>query len=110
MSATDQSIESTLANDPEMLEIIELFVDQMPARMAALSEAWSARDHDKLAMCAHRLKGACAGYGYATVGDAAAALEAALNGVEDLKDDAIGDRVEDLIDLCRRMVVMIEQP
>lgn len=107
MSGRDQCIESTLAGDPEMLELIEMFVDQMPTRVEAMRSAWQARDHVLLSRCAHQLKGASAGYGYETVGEAAGELERALNG--DAMDESLHDQVEHLIDLCRRVVVTTER-
>lgn len=105
MATSDQIIASTLAGDPEMLQIIELFVEQMPSRAEALQAAWQQRDRDGLVRCAHQLKGASAGYGYAPLGAAAGALERALSDMDGTLDESIHDQVESLIDLCLRVVV-----
>ncbi len=109
MTDAQPPIESDFADDPEMLEIIELFVDQMPSRISTLESAWRDRDHASLLRAAHQLKGASAGYGYASVGDAAGELEDALRSHEDALIESMAAQVNELVDLCRRVVVSVER-
>jgi HPt (histidine-containing phosphotransfer) domain-containing protein len=97
-------IHSDLASDADMLEIIQMFVDEMPERVARLEEAWHESNIDSLARIAHQLKGASAGYGYSAVGDAAAALESSLKSADhDLS--SVQSQFEELINLCTRVIV-----
>jgi HPt (histidine-containing phosphotransfer) domain-containing protein len=93
---------SEFANDPEMAELVELFVSEMPERIAALQRAWEEKHLTDLTRLSHQLKGASAGYGFPTIGTAAAVLEAdlkRLNGAEQAID-ALAKQFQDLIDLC----------
>jgi len=97
-------IHSDLASDADMLEIIQLFVDEMPERVAELEQAWQANNIDLLTRVAHQLKGASPSYGYSSVGDAAAALEKSLKSADhDLS--SVQSQLEDLINLCSRVIV-----
>ena len=66
---------SSFVDDPEMTEIVGLFVRELPARIEALRAAWSSGEAPALARLAHQLKGAAPGYGFAPIGEAAEALE-----------------------------------
>lgn len=68
---------STLADDPDMGELVELFVDELPARIAALTAAFAAGDVETLGRCAHQLKGAAGSYGFDAMTPALLRLEQA---------------------------------
>ena len=68
---------STLADDPDMGELVELFVDELPARIAALNAAFAAGDVDGLGRFAHQLKGAAGSYGFDAMTPALLRLEQA---------------------------------
>jgi HPt (histidine-containing phosphotransfer) domain-containing protein len=95
---------SQYATDPEMVELIELFLSEMPDRLKALEAAWRNAQVPQLTRMAHQLKGSCAGYGFPTLGTAASTLEERLRA---LQGDAgtltrLQAEFNDLIDLCRR--------
>lgn len=66
---------SSLANDPEMGELIDLFLAELPERVAALGRAAGAGDIQTVARLSHQLRGAAGGYGFPTIGQAAGAVE-----------------------------------
>jgi HPt (histidine-containing phosphotransfer) domain-containing protein len=66
---------STYADDPEMGELIGMFVGELPKRLAELEASAAAHDCAALARLAHQIKGAAGGYGYGSITDAARALE-----------------------------------
>lgn len=68
---------SRFANDPEMREIVALFVAEAPDRLRSMQEAWSQGDLRRVRTLAHQIKGAAGGYGYPEISAAAGALEAA---------------------------------
>ncbi len=92
---------SEFANDPEMAEIIGVFVRDLPARVAAMQQSLTAGDLATLRSLAHRLKGAAGGYGFPSITDYARVLEETVARTEDLK--AIRAAVNDLVALCRRV-------
>ncbi|MEQ8785800.1 MAG: Hpt domain-containing protein [Pirellulaceae bacterium] len=66
-----------MSDDPDLGEIVEMFVDEMPERVAALEGSLKARDWEQLGRLAHQLKGACVSYGFHQMTPLAATLEAA---------------------------------
>lgn len=98
--AKGASLQSEFADDPEMREIVEFFINDLTARMDSIRQAFDDSDRARLKTLAHQLKGAAGGYGFPSIGLAASAVERELMGHEaDLA--ALGDKVEELIRLCR---------
>lgn len=95
-----QRLESQLANDPEMTELVQLFLSELPQRIDAVSRAWEERELATLKRLAHQLKGSCAGYGYPSIGAAAASVETDLTG--DAPLEKVAKDVDELLALCRR--------
>jgi HPt (histidine-containing phosphotransfer) domain-containing protein len=91
---------STLADDPDLAEIVELFVQEMPERIARLLDRFRKSDREGLRRVAHQLKGAAGSYGFTPVSPAAARLEGAI--VQSRPEEEISQALDDLIDLCRR--------
>jgi HPt (histidine-containing phosphotransfer) domain-containing protein len=89
-----------------MREILELFVQEMPARIGELQASWGKRELDKVGRLAHQLKGAGGGYGFPVISDAAATLEQSIKGLNSAPTDtvlaSVKEQVDALVDLCRR--------
>lgn len=66
---------SDFADDPDMAEIVALFVSELPQRMAAMQAALAGNDIERLRTLAHQLKGAAGGYGFPKLGEAAALID-----------------------------------
>lgn len=96
----DAAIYSTLADDPDLGDLVDLFVGEMPDRIQSFQDRMEASDHEGLRRLAHQMKGAAGSYGFATITHSAARLENALREAE--PEDVVHSAVEDLIDLCRR--------
>lgn len=96
---------SLFADDPEMVEIIEMFVREMPERIAEFRACWDRRELDRLTRLAHQLKGAGGGYGYPALGDAAGKLEHTLKQLVEEGATVALPRLQaefnELLDLCR---------
>lgn len=106
----DAPLVSEFAADPDMHELIGMFVDEMPERIRTLEQLAAAGDFESLKRLAHQLKGASGGYGFPTVGNAAGQLEQSLKallaagsnqGTSD-RLAAIRSEVESLVELCQR--------
>lgn len=94
-------LRSEFAGDPDMQELIRFFVSAMPDRIRSLEDSFREQRLSDLRVIAHQLKGASAGYGFRSVGDAARTLEDDLKqarGLETIRAD-----VEELLGLCRRL-------
>ncbi|MCL2701787.1 MAG: ATP-binding protein [Phycisphaerae bacterium] len=74
-------IYSELADEPELADVIDSFVRQLPQRLAEMQQAFAAGAYNELTRLAHRVKGAGGSYGYPTLTNRAKELEdAAKNG------------------------------
>lgn len=105
MPTSKPALRSTLADDPEMKEIVRLFADELPKRLEAIQTAIRTGSTRDVVRLAHHLKGASAGYGYPSIGEAAARLESALTGAGGLAPKALEDvkaHVDSLVELCER--------
>lgn len=91
---------SDLANDPDLGEIVEMFVDEMAGRVCAFREAFRTGDDQQLQTLAHQLKGAAGSYGFATLTPAACLLECAAR--DRVARCEIEQHLEVLVDLCTR--------
>jgi HPt (histidine-containing phosphotransfer) domain-containing protein len=99
-------LRSEFAGDPEMKELIELFLQELPVRIESIRAAMETGDATALKRLAHQLRGASAGYGYPTLGTAAGAVEDRIKalGAEAAPQTLtkIGAEVGALVDMCRR--------
>ena len=94
---------SQLAGDPDMAELVALFVEEMPSRVRTVLECFERGELSELKRVAHQLKGACGGYGFPQVGAVAGDLEKML--AQGATDDLARVRacVDGLVDMCRRV-------
>ena len=103
---SDQSrLVSELADDQDFANLIELFVSELPDRLAAIEHAFQKSDHDEVARLTHQLKAAGPGYGFPSIGEAAASVEdwyrsRGLFAEEELAD--VREKIDALLDLCSR--------
>ena len=94
---------SDLADDPDLADLVEEFVAELPARVQALEQACADADLDALARLAHQLKGSAGGYGFPSITEVAAELEQRAKATEGI--DAVTDALRQLVHLCRSATV-----
>lgn len=95
-------IVSQYASDPEMAELVELFISELPKRIEALNAAWNESRLGDVTRMAHQLKGSCAGYGFPTLGKAAGVLEDGLRGLAADGASGVSEEFRALMDLCSK--------
>jgi histidine phosphotransfer protein HptB len=91
---------SRLAVDPDLSEIVDMFVEEMPGRVATLLDQLNAGDWEDLRRTAHQLKGAAGSYGFDLISPSAGKVEAAIRDQE--SEERIREVLEELVDLCKR--------
>jgi len=105
--ASDGSLISEFAGDPDMAELVRLFVDEMPERIDSLMETWQRGAAADLRRLAHQMKGACGGYGFPQVGKAAGMLESSLAALGQSTEagdlEGLRQQLDELVGLCRRV-------
>lgn len=104
-SLTQQNgpIHSALADDPDLYEIVKMFVDEMPSRVDQLISEFKSKNWNGLQQTAHQLKGAAGSYGFAEVTPIAGRLEQNLK--QNSPEAEIQRSLMDLIAICRRMSI-----
>lgn len=95
-------LRSSFADDPDMAELVDFFVEEVPNRLRSIQAYCESGDRDGVRRLAHQLKGACAGYGFEEVGLAAAKLEQPLK--NDATLDDVREQIDELTELLRRVV------
>jgi HPt (histidine-containing phosphotransfer) domain-containing protein len=96
---------SEFAADPDMQELVGLFISELPDRVALLHSTWNQTQLDEVKRIAHQLKGASAGYGFPSIGAAAGKLEDALRASDSANQSSLNSLKRDLdnlIELCNR--------
>ena len=94
---------SDFADDPDMVEIIEMFIDGLSDRIESITTAFGNRNFTTVSVIAHQLKGAAGGYGYPSLSELAFEVEHLA------KQNADEAQIEEILDLligqCRSAIV-----
>jgi HPt (histidine-containing phosphotransfer) domain-containing protein len=69
---------SELAREADLVELIELFVEELPERVARMRRAAGEQDWQEVGRLAHQLKGAGGSHGFPQLTDAAWQVERAV--------------------------------
>ncbi len=88
-------------DDPEMLELIEQFVNDLQADVVALRAALERQDLEKIKVMAHQLKGCAGGYGFGEISEIAARVESLAKSGEAGED--LGRELEVLCTSCQSL-------
>lgn len=92
-------ITSQYATDPDMSELVDMFVTELPTRLAAIRAAHAAGNESTLARLVHQLRGAGSGYGFPSITRQAAAVE---DGLRAGGLASVQRQVSELLELCAR--------
>lgn len=92
-------IYSTLANDPDLGELVEMFVDEMPGRIEKIIDLLNNSQWEELRRAAHQLKGAAGSYGFLEISPMAAIVEDRIRSKR--PEEEIRTAVELLCDMCQ---------
>jgi PAS domain S-box-containing protein len=94
---------SDFADDPDMLEIIEMFIDGLHERIESIQAAFNDRIFTTVSGIAHQLKGAAGGYGYPTLSELGFEVEQLAE--QNAPDQQIEEALTLLIEQCHRAIV-----
>src|SRR5664279_4620995 len=103
-------IHSSLAadSDPELVELVEWFVQEMPGHINNLEDQARNRNWEQLARTAHQLKGAAGSYGFGILTHYAGQLELAAK--HGRQEETILLALHELLQLCRLIHAGVSQP
>jgi CheY-like chemotaxis protein/HPt (histidine-containing phosphotransfer) domain-containing protein len=94
------SLRTKMQDDPELAELVQMFVEGLPERANALERTLDAGDLDRVAALAHQLKGTAGGYGFPSITEAAARLETSVRAKRAIDD--VREQLRSVADLCNR--------
>lgn len=97
-----ETIQSLFADDEMMMEIVALFVAELPDRIATLEMAFHGSDLELLHRTAHQLKGAFGSYGFDQLTEPTRKLEESTSRAN-VDHSEVQRDMEDLISFCRRI-------
>jgi HPt (histidine-containing phosphotransfer) domain-containing protein len=96
-----EAIYSNLDGDPDLGEIVAMFVDEMPGRVERFTTLARTGDWAQLQTVAHQLKGAAGSYGFTTITPLARQLELAIR--EGASEREIREAIDALTAACSRV-------
>lgn len=97
-SLKEEPLVSLLADDPEMVPLIDAFVLELPARASRLENTFGQRDYETLTRLVRLLRGEGEAYGFQPIAEAATRLDEAIT--SRLKENLILARLDELIRIC----------
>lgn len=87
-------------DDEDFVELVELYVSEMPERTAELRKLFKLGDIDALKTRAHQIKGSATGYGFPQLTNLAAGLESACKAG---RPDQIADELMEMLSFMSRI-------
>ena len=91
-----------LGFDEDMQELIELYLEETPARISTLQNAWDQQDWPGLQRLAHQIKGSAAGYGFPEISTLGLSVESAIKNGR--PSEKIGEKTQNLIAAFDRLL------
>ncbi len=98
---SEQPIYSVYGDDPDLGELVEMFVAELPDRVSTLQLHAHDQDWEPLRRVSHQLKGSGGSYGFDGISTYAARLEAAC--MQESAEQQILTTLEELVGLCSRV-------
>lgn len=96
-------LQSTLASDPDMAELIEFFVDEIGERIDSIRNAAQENNLGHLRIVAHQLKGSATGYGFEPISKCAGELEHMIDHSDPAAEaQTLRKQIDELVNLCQR--------
>ncbi len=93
-------LRSELSRDPDLAELLDLFVHDLPDRIADFQAAARQEDLAHLARLARQVRAAARGYGFPAMTEPAARIESLAR--DPALSTHIGEAIDELLSLMRR--------
>ena len=93
---------SELADDPDMAQIIPIYVGRFPSKISLMNAYLAGNQLVELARLAHQLKGTGGGYGFPSISDAACRVGQQIQSKSDIQQ--IRNAVSELTDLRQQAI------
>lgn len=100
MNKSTSPIRSSLAADPDFSDLVLEFVSELPIKVTAIQKSVAENDATSLKRTFHQLRGACGGYGFPMLSEAAGMIEDRVNSNESIAQ--LESRISDFIEMLGR--------
>lgn len=100
-TATVEFLYSAFGDDPDLADLVEMYVQELPQRLQALHEAADQKNWPELTRLSHQMKGAAGSYGFHQITPYAKHLELTARAGEG-NEAHILEALQALIDVCCR--------
>jgi len=90
-----------LGTDPDLGDLVDMFVEEMPQRAATLRDSWERADWESFGRAAHQLKGAAGSYGFSDLTPCLTRLDAGVKNRS--PEDEIAQLLDEVLDACSRV-------
>jgi HPt (histidine-containing phosphotransfer) domain-containing protein len=89
-------IRSSLAADPDFSDLVVEFVNELPLKLAMIQKSVAESDPATLRRTFHQLRGACGGYGFPILSEAAGLIEDRISSSDSISllESRIGEFIE----------------
>ena len=98
---SDDMLDMGLGDDPEMLELIEMFISDLQADVVVLKAACERSDFEKIATVSHQIKGCAGGYGFPAISEQAAVVEQLAR--DDVDPMGLEKELDRLVSSCQAL-------
>lgn len=99
-TANVEMLYSSFGDDPDLAELVEMYVQELPERLQSLHATAGQKDWPELARLAHQMKGAAGSYGFHQITPYAKQLELTARGTD--SESEILAALSTLEEICRR--------
>lgn len=96
-------IYSSIAEEPDMWDLVAMFIEEMPERILRFNVLLESGDSDGLLHFAHQFKGSSGSYGFAELSIAAEKIVTAIKTEQPQKQ--IHELTQNLIKLCKSVAI-----
>ncbi len=103
MERAGQPVRSAFSDDPEMQQVLQLFVDELPRCVNELSTAFTDNQPGELARIASHLIDSGGGCGFSQISAAARILEETLTDINPGTEE-IRQAIDTLVEYCSRAI------
>lgn len=100
MNKSTNPIRSSLAADPDFSDLVVEFVSELPIKVTSIQKSIAENDTTSLRRTFHQLRGACGGYGFPMLSEAAGMIEDRVNANESISQ--LESRIIDFIEMLKR--------
>jgi CheY-like chemotaxis protein len=98
-SLREEPLFSSLADEKDMADLINGFVEELPGKLRAVEEVWVAKNMEQLESLARQIKSEAGGFGYEPISEAASQVEL---GIQNNADEVhIEAAMEELVRWCK---------